>query len=110
VKFILATTDPQRLPVTILSRCLQFNLKPLSPPMIAGHLKHVLEAEKVPFEEPALALIGKAAGGSVRDSLSLLDQAIAHGGGKVEAAPVAEMLASLGGRPRVAVARAHRGG
>jgi len=97
VKFILATTDPQRLPVTILSRCLQFNLKPLSPPMIAGHLKHVLEAEKVPFEEPALALIGKAAGGSVRDSLSLLDQAIAHGGGKVEAAPVAEMLCSLGG-------------
>jgi len=97
VKFILATTDPQRLPVTILSRCLQFNLKPLSPPMIAGHLKHVLEAEKVPFEEPALALIGKAAGGSVRDSLSLLDQAIAHGGGKVEAAPVAEMLGSLGG-------------
>jgi DNA polymerase-3 subunit gamma/tau len=97
VKFILATTDPQRLPVTILSRCLQFNLKPLSPPMIAGHLKHVLEAEKVPFEESALALIGKAAGGSVRDSLSLLDQAIAHGGGKVEAGPVADMLGSLGG-------------
>src|SRR5690349_7423696 len=97
VKFILATTDPQRLPVTILSRCLQFNLKPLSPPMIAGHLKHVLEAEKVPFEEPALAQIGKAAGGSLRDSLSLLDQAIAHGGGRVEAAPVAQMLGSLGG-------------
>src|SRR6195256_6841420 len=52
VKFILATTDPQRLPVTILSRCLQFNLKPLSPPLIAGHLKHVLTAEKIPFEEP----------------------------------------------------------
>src|SRR5205085_9261448 len=80
VKFILATTDPQRLPVTILSRCLQFNLKPASPPMIAGHLKHVLEAEKVPFEEPALALLGKAASGSLRDGLSLLDQAIAHGG------------------------------
>ena len=97
VKFILATTDPQRLPVTILSRCLQFNLKPASAPMIAGHLKHVLEAEKVPFEEPALALLGKAAAGSIRDSLSLLDQAIAHGGGKVEAGPVAEMLGSLGG-------------
>ena len=97
VKFILATTDPQRLPVTILSRCLQFNLKPASPPMIAGHLKHVLEAEKVPFEEPALALLGKAASGSLRDSLSLLDQAIAHGGGKVETGPVADMLGSLGG-------------
>jgi DNA polymerase-3 subunit gamma/tau len=97
VKFILATTDPQRLPVTILSRCLQFNLKPLSPPMIAGHLKHVLEAEKVPFEEAALVSLGKAASGSLRDSLSLLDQAIAHGGGRVDAGPVAQMLGSLGG-------------
>src|SRR6476619_2734375 len=97
VKFILATTDPQRLPVTILSRCLQFNLKPLTPPLIAGHLKHVLTAEKIPFEEPALMQIGKAASGSLRDSLSLLDQAIAHGGGKVNAAEVASMLGSLGG-------------
>ena len=97
VKFILATTDPQRVPVTVLSRCLQFNLKPLSPAMIAGHLKHVLEAEQVGFEEAALQLIGKAAAGSVRDSLSLLDQAIAHGGGKVTAAQVADMLGSLGG-------------
>src|SRR5260221_3361370 len=97
VKFILATTDPQRLPVTILSRCLQFNLKPLSPALIAGHLKHVLAAEGIPFEEPALAQLAKAASGSVRDSLSLLDQAIAHGGGKVTAAQVAEMLGSLGG-------------
>src|SRR5678809_765323 len=64
VKFILATTDPQRLPVTILSRCLQFNLKPLTPPLIAGHLKHVLTAEKIPFEEPALMQVGKAASGS----------------------------------------------
>ncbi len=97
VKFILATTDPQRLPVTILSRCLQFNLKPLSPPLIAGHLKNVLTAEKIAFEEPALAQLAKAASGSLRDSLSLLDQAIAHGAGKVTAAQVADMLGSLGG-------------
>jgi DNA polymerase-3 subunit gamma/tau len=97
VKFILATTDPQRLPVTVLSRCLQFNLKPLTPPLIAGHLRHVLEAEGIPFEEAALAQLSRAAAGSVRDSLSLLDQAIAYGGGKVEAQPVAEMLGSLGG-------------
>src|SRR4051812_50198635 len=68
VKFILATTDPQKLPVTVLSRCLQFNLAPLAPAIIAGHLKKVLEAEGIPFEESALALIGKAASGSVRDS------------------------------------------
>jgi DNA polymerase-3 subunit gamma/tau len=96
VKFILATTDPQRLPVTVLSRCLQFNLKPLPPPLIAGHLKRVLDAEKIPFEEPALVQISKAAAGSVRDSLSLLDQAIAHGGGRVAATQVAEMLGSVG--------------
>lgn len=96
VKFILATTDPQRLPVTILSRCLQFNLKPLSPALLAGHLRHVLGEEKIAFEEAALPLLAKAAAGSVRDSLSLLDQAIAHGGGKVTAAQVADMLGSLG--------------
>jgi len=96
VKFILATTDPQRLPVTILSRCLQFNLKPLTPQLIAGHLKRVLTEEKISFEEAALPLLAKAAAGSIRDSLSLLDQAIAHGGGKVSAAQVAEMLGSLG--------------
>jgi DNA polymerase-3 subunit gamma/tau len=97
VKFILATTDPQRLPVTVLSRCLQFNLKPLASGLIAGHLKHVLDAEKIPYEEGALLQLGKAAAGSLRDSLSLLDQAIAHGAGKVTAAQVAEMLGSLGG-------------
>ena len=97
VKFILATTDPQRLPVTILSRCLQFNLKPLTPPLIAAHLKKVLTAEGIPFEEAALMQVGKAAAGSLRDSLSLLDQAIAHGGGKVNASEVAQMLGSLGG-------------
>jgi DNA polymerase-3 subunit gamma/tau len=96
VKFILATTDPQRLPVTVLSRCLQFNLKPLTPPIIAGHLKNVLTAEKVPFEEPALLALGKAAGGSLRDSLSLLDQAIAHGGGQVKVEDVTDMLGTLG--------------
>ena len=96
VKFILATTDPQRLPVTVLSRCLQFNLKPQSPPLIAGHLRRVLEAEKIPFEEAALVQLGRAASGSLRDSLSLLDQAIAHGAGRVTSAQVAEMLGSLG--------------
>ncbi len=97
VKFILATTDPQRVPVTILSRCLQFNLKPLAAPMIADHLKRVLGAEGIAYEEAALLQLGKAAAGSVRDSLSLLDQAIAHGAGKVGSAQVAEMLGSLGG-------------
>jgi DNA polymerase-3 subunit gamma/tau len=96
VKFILATTDPQRLPVTILSRCLQFNLKPLPPALIAQHLEKVLDAEKVAYEEPALVHLGKAAAGSLRDSLSLLDQAIAHGGGRVTAAQVSDMLGSLG--------------
>ena len=97
IKFILATTDPQRLPVTVLSRCLQFNLKPQPPAVIAGHLKTVLDKEGIAFEEPALLMLGKAAAGSFRDSLSLLDQAIAHGGGKVQAAAVADMLGSLGG-------------
>ena len=97
VKFILATTDPQRLPVTVLSRCLQFNLKPQSAPVVAAHLKRVLDAEGIPFEEPALLQLGKAAAGSLRDSLSLLDQAIAHGAGRVTSAQVGEMLGSLGG-------------
>jgi DNA polymerase III subunit gamma/tau len=97
VKFILATTDPQRLPVTILSRCLQFNLKPLTPALISGHLQKVLDAEKIPYEEAALAQLGRAASGSLRDSLSLLDQAIAHGAGKITAAQVSDMLGSLGG-------------
>jgi DNA polymerase-3 subunit gamma/tau len=95
VEFILATTDPQKLPVTVLSRCLQFNLKQLPPTLLAGHLKRVLEAENVPFEEPALAMLSKAAEGSVRDSLSLLDQAIAHGGGSVNADGVSDMLGAL---------------
>src|SRR5688500_981911 len=97
VKFIHASTDPQRLPVTVLSRCLQFNLMPQSPPVVSAHLKRVMEAEGVPFEEPALLQLGKAAAGSLRDSLSLLDQAIAHGAGRVTSAQVGEMLGSLGG-------------
>jgi DNA polymerase-3 subunit gamma/tau len=97
VKFILATTDPQRLPVTVLSRCLQFNLKSLSPQALAGHLEHVLQAEGIPFEKAALAQLARAAAGSVRDSLSLADQAIAFGAGKVTAAQVSDMLGAVGG-------------
>ncbi len=97
VKFILATTDPQRLPVTVLSRCLQFNLKSLAPPMLAAHLRKVLEAEGIAFEEEALHLLSRAASGSVRDSLSLTDQAIAFGSGKVVASQVADMLGAVGG-------------
>jgi DNA polymerase-3 subunit gamma/tau len=92
VKFILATTDPQKIPVTVLSRCLQFNLKQIPPPLIRGQLENVLGKEGVAFEIPALNLIARAAEGSMRDALSLLDQAIAHGGGKVEETAVREML------------------
>ncbi|HEX4857589.1 MAG TPA: DNA polymerase III subunit gamma/tau [Usitatibacteraceae bacterium] len=95
VEFILATTDPQRLPITVLSRCLQFNLKNLPAGLIAKHLAIVLGTEGIPFEPPALELIGRAAEGSVRDSLSLLDQAIAHGAGKVGIDNVSEMLGAL---------------
>jgi DNA polymerase III subunit gamma/tau len=92
VVFILATTDPQKVPVTVLSRCLQFNLKNVPAPAIAAHLARVLEAEGVEHEPAALAQLGRAAAGSVRDALSLLDQAIAHGGGRVAAQSVREML------------------
>ncbi len=92
VKFILATTDPQKIPVTVLSRCLQFNLKQIPPPQIRGQLENVLGKEGVAFEVPALNLIARAAEGSMRDALSLLDQAIAHGAGKVEETSVREML------------------
>ena len=92
VVFILATTDPKKVPATVLSRCLQFNLKNLPAPLIARHLATVLEAEGVPFDPVALAQLGRAAAGSMRDALSLLDQAIAHGGGRIEAEPVREML------------------
>tara|TARA_B110000503_G_scaffold21110_1_gene32034 strand:- start:33169 stop:34857 length:1689 start_codon:yes stop_codon:yes gene_type:complete len=95
VKFLLATTDPQKLPATVLSRCLQFNLKNMPPEQIVGHLGMVLDQEMVGFEEPALWLLGRAASGSMRDALSLTDQAIAFGSGKVNEADVRSMLGSV---------------
>jgi DNA polymerase III subunit gamma/tau len=95
MKFILATTDPQKIPVTVLSRCLQFNLKQMPREAIAAHLSAILGKEKISFEDPALGLLARAAAGSMRDALSLLDQAIAHGGGKVTAASVGDMLGAI---------------
>jgi DNA polymerase-3 subunit gamma/tau len=95
VKFILATTDPQKIPVTVLSRCLQFNLKQMPPAAITGHLTNILQSEGVAAEPAALAVIAKAAHGSMRDALSLLDQAIAYGGGKADAEAVRGMLGSV---------------
>ena len=95
VKFILATTDPQKIPVTVLSRCLQFNLKQMTPQLISGHLKEILSVEAIAAEPGALNLLARSACGSMRDALSLLDQAIAHGAGKVEEALVREMLGSV---------------
>ena len=95
VKFLLATTDPQKLPATVLSRCLQFNLKNMPPEQIVGHLAHVLTDEMISFEEPALWLLGRAAAGSMRDALSLTDQAIAFGSGKVVEADVRSMLGTV---------------
>jgi DNA polymerase III subunit gamma/tau len=95
VKFILATTDPQKIPVTVLSRCLQFNLKQIPPPLIREQLQKVLGLESVEFEMPALALLAHAAQGSMRDALSLLDQAIAHGAGRVEEKAVRDMLGAV---------------
>lgn len=92
VKFLLATTDPQKLPVTVLSRCLQFNLKNMPPERVVEHLSNVLTQEQIPFEDAALWLLGRAADGSMRDALSLTDQAIAYGQGNIEAAQVSEML------------------
>jgi DNA polymerase-3 subunit gamma/tau len=96
VKFILATTDPQKIPVTVLSRCLQFNLKPMTPQQVVQRLGHVLEQEGIAVESAALNLIARAANGSMRDALSLTDQAIAHGGGKLDAAAVEAMLGTVG--------------
>lgn len=95
VKFILATTDPQKIPVTVLSRCLQFNLKQIPQAQIKAHLQKILELERVAGEDEALTLLARAAHGSMRDSLSLLDQAIAHGGGRVELQAVRAMLGSV---------------
>jgi DNA polymerase-3 subunit gamma/tau len=95
VKFLLATTDPQKLPVTILSRCLQFNLKNMPPEQIVGHLRNVLGQEMIGFDEPSLWLLGRAAAGSMRDALSLADQAISFGSGKLSEDEVRSMLGSV---------------
>jgi DNA polymerase-3 subunit gamma/tau len=95
VKFLLATTDPQKLPVTVLSRCLQFNLRRLEPAQIAGQIARILDAEGIASEPDAVALLARAADGSLRDGLSLLDQAIAHAGGAIDAASVNAMLGTV---------------
>ena len=95
VKFLLATTDPQKLPMTILSRCMQFHLKALEPNQISRHLAHILRAENIPFEHPALEKIAKAAEGSIRDSLSLTDQAIAMSNADITLSVVSSMLGLL---------------
>ena len=95
LKFVLATTDPQKVPVTVLSRCLQFNLRPMAPETIRAHLTAVLEVEQVPAEVQALRLLARAARGSMRDALSLTDQAIAFGSGQLQEASVRLMLGSV---------------
>ena len=95
VKFLLATTDPQKLPVTVLSRCLQFNLHRLAADRIATHLAHILESEGIASDPPALRALARAADGSVRDALSLLDQAIAYAGGRLTTADVDAMLGTV---------------
>ncbi|MBX3670614.1 MAG: DNA polymerase III subunit gamma/tau [Rhodocyclaceae bacterium] len=103
IKFILATTDPQKIPVTVLSRCLQFNLKKMPAPHIVQHLGRILEAEAVSFDPAALRHIAKAAEGSMRDALSLLDQAIAHGAGEVRDEGVRVMLGTIGDEHLIAI-------
>ena len=95
LKFVLATTDPQKVPATVLSRCLQFNLRPMAPETILEHLVQVLAAESVPAESQALRLLARAARGSMRDALSLTDQAIAFGSGALAEAGVRQMLGSV---------------
>jgi DNA polymerase-3 subunit gamma/tau len=95
VKFVLATTDPQKVPVTVLSRCLQFNLKPLAPAQIAERLALILDREAIAHDAAAVSAIARAAQGSLRDALSLLDQAIAYGGGEVSEAIVRSMLGAV---------------
>ena len=95
LKFVLATTDPQKVPVTVLSRCLQFNLRPMAPETVREHLQQVLEQESVQAEAQALRLLARAARGSMRDALSLTDQAIAFGAGQLQEATVRQMLGSV---------------
>ena len=106
VKFLLATTDPHKLPSTVLSRCLQFNLMRLTQTQIQGHLAHILEQESLPFESSALALIAKSADGSARDALSLLDQAIAYGAGEIRFEQVQTMLGLVDQQYTVAILQA----
>ncbi len=95
LKFVLATTDPQKVPVTVLSRCLQFNLRPMAPETIWEHLVHLMQVENIAAEPMALRLLARAARGSMRDALSLTDQSIAFGNGMIEAAAVRQMLGSV---------------
>jgi DNA polymerase-3 subunit gamma/tau len=95
VKFLLATTDPQKLPVTVLSRCLQFSLKRLTPEQIEAQFRRILDAEKIVYDDASLALLARGADGSMRDGLSLLDQAIAYGGGRVSETEVRAMLGTI---------------
>ena len=95
LKFVLATTDPQKVPVTVLSRCLQFNLRPMAPETILEHLVQLMQVEQVAAEPMALRLLARAARGSMRDALSLTDQSIAYGNGKIEATAVRQMLGSV---------------
>ncbi len=106
LKFVLATTDPERMLPTVLSRCLQFNLRPMAPDVVRAHLQQVLDAEQVPWDEGALRLIGRAARGSMRDALSLTDQAIAYAGGKLEEAVVRTMLGAVDRRRAAGLADA----
>ena len=99
VKFLLATTDPQKMPVTVLSRCLQFNLKRLSPDQIEGQFKLILESEGIEYQQQATELLARAADGSMRDGLSLLDQAIVHGNGELNEVDVIDMLGSVAREP-----------
>ncbi len=106
VKFLLATTDPQKMPVTVLSRCLQFNLKRLLPKQIEGQFETILQAEGLEYESAATGLLAKAADGSMRDGLSLLDQAIVHGSGGLIEAEVLDMLGSVAREPLLALVKA----
>ena len=103
VKFLLATTDPQKIPVTVLSRCLQFNLKRLSVDQIKTRMAHILDVEGIEYEPEALRAVARASDGSMRDGLSLLDQAIIHGGGRLQDSEVNVMLGTVARRPLLAL-------
>lgn len=106
VKFILATTDPQKLPATVRSRCLCFSLLPLAPAQISGRLAHILNEEKIPFNPAATAAVARLAGGSMRDALSILDQAVAHRSGDLQAEDVRRITGDIGGELLAEVLRA----